>query len=243
MSAESRLTQLACCAELCGVGQQPDWATPRVAGCRTGPATRGPQQQQAGWDCPGGLGEREQPSNPRSPCQLPVRRACQPPAGRPEQSPVASSLRLHAWPHATLRWAGHSLEQPPMMRCPRHSAGSQACLGPMAQACLQPAAQQGPFSRHVPGSDGPSCAGTIPASLVRLPNVRTIDLKQNRFSALEAPYVSGAGLPRNSSLQTFRASVNAIKARPWVWKGLTHHARPPACPALGCSSPCVPSGG
>ena len=56
------------------------------------------------------------------------------------------------------------------------------------------------------------CAGTIPAALVQLPNIRSVDLKQNKFSALEAPYASGVGMPTNSSLTNFRVSFNSIQA-------------------------------
>ena len=56
-------------------------------------------------------------------------------------------------------------------------------------------------------------AGTLPAFLAQMPNMRNIDLKNNRLSAMEAPYASGRGLPTNSSLLNFRVSFNNIRVR------------------------------
>ena len=57
-------------------------------------------------------------------------------------------------------------------------------------------------------------AGTLPAFLAQSSNMRNIDLKNNRFSALEAPYVTGAGMNTTASLlNNFRVSFNQINVR------------------------------
>ena len=47
---------------------------------------------------------------------------------------------------------------------------------------------------------------------MNLPDIRSVDLKQNGFMALEAPYYTGAGMSQNSSLYNFRASQNKLQA-------------------------------
>lgn len=54
--------------------------------------------------------------------------------------------------------------------------------------------------------------GSLPSSVMTGLNIRTVDVKANRLTVLPDNWVSGSGIPVNSTLVNFRISYNSFQA-------------------------------